>query len=573
MKKQILTLLFLAWVAGLQAQMYITGGTVKVVSNGVVGVVGDLNTASGTTLNNAGIVSVGGHFTNLGTLGEAGDYTVGKNFTTNAGVLTPNNNLFAFDGVFNSTVTVGSNYIGRMRLNKASGGLVYLGDSQSIGSELDFNTDNNKVDLNGFTLTINSAASILSFDDNEYVITGGSGFLKKKDVGPTPFTFPVGFNNSSYNPLTIANSGTPDHFGVRCLEDALANGSSGSPLISGAIKSSWEITEDVAGASNLEITAGWSLSDEQVYFTRSDCGVARHDGVTWTMFNADMGAALGSNPYTRNRLGMSSLGYFTVGGTSLLSRLLVETKTFLHGPFNTGTGWMNDNLRSLNLLDPSGMFSQEPYTGLTGFTHLGRGGGEIAYSPALEDFGNNSIVDWVFLTLYDNTNTPVQTKSAFIQRDGDVVDTDGVSEPYFLGMPDGNYYVSIRHRNHLGVKTSGTIALSSSSSVLYDFTTGASQAAGGVQKLLTGSVYGMHSGNANVNNTVRVTGPAAINDYTRIINILGGNYINVISNIYSVGDINMDGTVRVTGPAAINDNSKIINSLGGNYINIITQGF
>lgn len=553
--------------------MYITGGSVKVVTDGVVGVVGDLNTASGTTLNNAGIVRVGGHFTNLGTLDEAGDYTVGKDFTTNAGVLTPNNNLFVFDGALNSTVTVGSNYIGRMRLNKASGGRVYLGDSQNIGSHLDFNADNNQVDLNGFTLTINAAASILSYDNNEYVITGGAGFLKKNDVGTTPFTFPVGFNNSSYNPLTIVNNGTIDHYGVRCLENALSSGGSGSALSSDAIDASWEITEDVAGVSDLDITAGWSLSDELFGFVRSDCGITRHDGVSWTMFNADMGAASGVDPYTRNRLDVSSLGYFTVGGKSFLSRLFVETKTFLHGPFNIGTGWMNDNLRNLNLLDPNGMFSQEPYTGLTGFTHLGRGGGEIVRSPVLEDFGANSIVDWVFLTLYDDTDTPVQTISALIQRDGDIVDTSGVSEPYFLGMPDGNYYVSIRHRNHLGVKTSGTIALSSSSSVLYDFTTGAAQAAGGVQKLLTGSVYGMYSGNANLNNTVRVTGPAAINDYTRIINILGGNYINVSSNIYSVGDINMDGTVRVTGPAAINDNSRIINSLGGNYLNILTQGF
>ena len=573
MKKNTITLLFLAWTAGLWAQMYVTGGTVNVVANGFVDIRGDLHTAAGTTLNNGGSISVGGHFTNLGTLGDVGNYVVTKDFTTNGGTLLPNNNLFVFNGAFNSTVTVGSNYIGRMRLIKPSGGLVFLGDSQSIGSELEFLTDNNQVVLNGFTLTMNAGASILSFDDNEFVVTGGAGFLKKKDVGATPFTFPVGFNNSSYNPLTIANNGTTDHFGVRCLENALSSGGSGLALSSDAIDASWEITEDIAGASDLDVTAGWSLSDELFGFLRSDCGVARHDGITWTMFNADMGAALGADPYTRNRLDINSLGYFTVGGKSLLSRLLVETKTFLHGPFNTGTGWMNDNLRNLNLLDPNGMFSQEPYTGLTGFTHLGRGGGEIVRSPILENFGANSIVDWVFLTLYDGANTPVQTISALIQRDGDIVDTSGVSEPYFLGMPDGNYYVSVRHRNHLGVKTPGTIALSSSSSVLYDFTTGAAQAAGGAQKLLTGSVYGMYSGNANVNNTVRVTGPSAINDYSRIITLLSGNYINVVSNIYSVGDINMDGTIRVTGPTAINDYSRIINSLGGNYLNVITQGF
>lgn len=46
----------------------------------------------------------------------------------------------------------------------------------------------------------------------------------------------------------------------------------------------------------------------------------------------------------------------------------------------------------------------------------------------------------------------VASRSALLQRDGDVVDTDGVSAvSMFIGQ--GNYYVATRHRNHLGAMT------------------------------------------------------------------------------------------------------------------------
>ena len=67
------------------------------------------------------------------------------------------------------------------------------------------------------------------------------------------------------------------------------------------------------------------------------------------------------------------------------------------------------------------------------------------------------------------------TRAAFIKSDGTIVDTDGTSPVQFTGLSDGDYYVVIRHRNHLAIMSASAIPLSSSSA-LYDFTTSQSQA-------------------------------------------------------------------------------------------------
>ena len=66
--------------------------------------------------------------------------------------------------------------------------------------------------------------------------------------------------------------------------------------------------------------------------------------------------------------------------------------------------------------------------------------------------GQNAIVDWVFVELRNkNSNTTVvATRTGLLQRDGDVVELDGTSGLRFPGIAMDNYYVVVRHRNHLG---------------------------------------------------------------------------------------------------------------------------
>jgi hypothetical protein len=59
-----------------------------------------------------------------------------------------------------------------------------------------------------------------------------------------------------------------------------------------------------------------------------------------------------------------------------------------------------------------------------------------------------------------------------MQADGDIVDVDGVSTVEFNAVVDGDYYVAVLHRNHVGIMTGNAITLTSgASATTVDFTT------------------------------------------------------------------------------------------------------
>jgi hypothetical protein len=77
--------------------------------------------------------------------------------------------------------------------------------------------------------------------------------------------------------------------------------------------------------------------------------------------------------------------------------------------------------------------------------------------------GADAIVDWVFIELRQGTNngtTVAFTKAALLQRNGELVNSDGNKPLVFPNVPSGQYYVAIRHRNHLGFRTAQTHFLS-----------------------------------------------------------------------------------------------------------------
>ena len=69
--------------------------------------------------------------------------------------------------------------------------------------------------------------------------------------------------------------------------------------------------------------------------------------------------------------------------------------------------------------------------------------------------GEDAIVDWVFIELRSKTDYTniIATRSGLVQRDGDVVDLDGVSGLSFTGVAVDDYYVVVKHKSHLGAMT------------------------------------------------------------------------------------------------------------------------
>ncbi len=84
---------------------------------------------------------------------------------------------------------------------------------------------------------------------------------------------------------------------------------------------------------------------------------------------------------------------------------------------------------------------------------------DIIAPAVLAVTGPDAIVDWVFIELRDGatgTNI-VATRSALLQRDGDVVDIDGFSTLKFPGAAVKNYHVVVKHRNHLSVMSKDSL--------------------------------------------------------------------------------------------------------------------
>ncbi len=144
-----------------------------------------------------------------------------------------------------------------------------------------------------------------------------------------------------------------------------------------------------------------------------------------------------------------------LGGLRLNATVLLQG-----GLLNSGNpGIMRDDLREQGVLPLT-----EPYSGLDGFSHAGAGGGAtITDSLAiLGDLGDSSVVDWVFLELRSAADSAqvMHTRSALVLRNGQIIDVDGGETVFFAEATQGDYFISMKHRNHLGVMTKRPVSLS-----------------------------------------------------------------------------------------------------------------
>lgn len=137
--------------------------------------------------------------------------------------------------------------------------------------------------------------------------------------------------------------------------------------------------------------------------------------------------------------------------------IYVNTKVYLQGPWN-GTN-MNTTLLTDGFLPLGQPYNVAPWN---------YGGGEnVASMPA-------GVVDWILLELRSDETTMVAQRAGFLLSDGRVMDLDGVSPLAFDNVQPDEYYIVIKHRNHLAIM-SATAQPLSGGSVLYDFTSAVTQ--------------------------------------------------------------------------------------------------
>jgi hypothetical protein len=221
---------------------------------------------------------------------------------------------------------------------------------------------------------------------------------------------------------------------------------------------------------------------------------------------------------------------------------------------------MRDDLRQGGYLP-----ANHPYTSWNPITSVGSMAASVTAVT-----GSDAIVDWVFVELRSpgSASVVVDSRAALLQRDGDIVDVDGVSPLTFSSVSLSSYYVAIRHRNHLSVMSQSAVPFSGTTTVVdfrqvstptftYSGTTSYTQVTVDQAQVLVDQGVAMWAGNAFNDEE-----PTAPHDYViyqgtnNDVNVIYQQVLNppgilvtpfTIRRGYLNGDINLDGKTIFQG--------------------------
>ncbi|MBK8227759.1 MAG: hypothetical protein IPK70_11375 [Flavobacteriales bacterium] len=321
------------------------------------------------------------------------------------------------------------------------------------------------------------------------------------------------------------------------------------------------------------LVLGWLDASGDLQYSTGDCAYVNFGGASadWTPSFLTCTLA-GFPPGVTPVLFLGGHAFNNTNGHVLIDNVNIalsgtgvqlSAKAWLEGAYVAAQNLMRDDLRAagyIPLSEPNGaVFQDGPGT-------------ETVQPSVLASTGSNAIVDWVRLELHlgpypDGATTLVSKRNALIQRDGDIVDVDGVSPVTFATGP-GNYHVVVRHRNHLPVMNTFAVPLNSTPFTI-DFRTSAlacfsRPAPFNDQPLKSiGSARVLWSGNVEQGALV-LKGLYYVgqwNDRDPILLAVGGATPTATITGYHQADVNLDGMVKYVG--ANNDRDPILLNIGG----------
>jgi hypothetical protein len=158
----------------------------------------------------------------------------------------------------------------------------------------------------------------------------------------------------------------------------------------------------------------------------------------------------------------------------LIFPLSLSLKTYLQGPYNTSTGLMNTTLRTSGTLASHFAGTPIPFNAVDSINIEIRNAASASASTIRKFAPAWLLADGTIRSFTDTTKSFVEFYAAA-----------------------GNYYVVVRHRNHLAIMSAASVGLSSAGSN-YDFTTAQTQAYGtNPMRQLTTGVFGLVGGDCS----------------------------------------------------------------------------
>ena len=239
------------------------------------------------------------------------------------------------------------------------------------------------------------------------------------------------------------------------------------------------------------------------------------------------------------------------------SPVYLQVRAFLQGPYNAATGLMRDDLRVAQRVPIT-----DPYTAMGDYA------GPAISTKALYMLatGGDAIVDWVLLELR-NADNPAKVEyaiPALLQSDGDVVQAQTFSPGVTLdGVVGSRFYVSLRHRNHLGVITATALDLKTVSPASIDFSSPNTAVRGDFARVVTQGIAQLWAGDANHDERIIYQGTGS--DTTvlmREILLASGNTsgsLNYIVPGYLNSDVTLDGDTIYSGAGS--DATRILGNI------------
>lgn len=257
----------------------------------------------------------------------SGQFESKGNVVNNGTLQVPGTIIFSGDAQVLPSGTYASVFVQGTGVKELEGNVNITGTLSFSGSYLK---------LGSYDLLIDNEGNISGFNKNGFVITDGTGRLKRGGLGNTGqsgfVTFPVGTSLSSYTPLFLKNTGTDDVFAVRVISgiyskyDAEDN-PSGLTLTQFNVDKTWLVSEQDQGGSVATLTFEWNESDEQPGFLRNFCFGSHYYNDRW---NQSVTASAGeAEPYSISIEGVTNFSPFGVGsvGSALPLRLLTFTSS------------------------------------------------------------------------------------------------------------------------------------------------------------------------------------------------------------------------------------------------------
>jgi len=401
------------------AQLFNNGATITVQNGAYIMTMGDLRNISGTITNN-GKIEVQGNFINTGTYSS-----------------TLNEDSLIMTGGGIDTLTTGGATINFLTINKtAASDLVRLGSTVIVNTKLDYLSGLLTTDplLNpSFTIT-SPAAAVYNFAVGREII--GS-------VRRTGWAHGTAYVFNQPNMLVTTNSGpTPTDLTVTMIPQSAG----GEPT---------DNEREVKRRFQFAQTGGTGFTaDVRFPYLAGELNTNTENNlVSWGRFTGEWNGRLTTS--TRN-IGADWVATTAIPQTELINEWkLADPRYTFNVTANLRGSW--NNVSAMNTaLNTAGIIPlTQPYN-TTPFNYTG--------TETVPSIPNANVVDWVLVEHRKPiTGLPADAfsatitgrKAAFLLNTGVVVDLDGSTPIAFDIAKQGTAFITVRHRNHLGVLSIG----------------------------------------------------------------------------------------------------------------------